>query len=200
VFGTERSAEVLKRIHAAAASVSAAAIPGVEDIVTAYISFAVFYDSQKASYGEIADKLLELCESETPASVVRAPSRSHDIPVMYDGPDLTAVATALGFSCEDVIARHLARSYVVELIGFVPGFAYLGELDNSLRLPRRPQPRPRVKAGSIGIAGAQTGIYPLDTPGGWHIIGRTDTVMFDPIRNPPALLSAGDAVRFVRVS
>jgi KipI family sensor histidine kinase inhibitor len=96
-----------------------------------------------------------------------------------------------------VIARHSRRSYIVDLLGFVPGFAYLSELDAALQLPRRPQPRPRVPAGSVAIAGAQTAVYPLDTPGGWHIIGRTDSVMFDPLRDAPALLRAGDKVRFV---
>jgi KipI family sensor histidine kinase inhibitor len=198
LFGTERSTDLLKRVHSAAATVSKAAFPEVEDVVTAYLSLAVFYDSQKASFREIADKILALCEGDTAASVGRAPFRTHDIPVVYDGPDLATVAAALGLSVNETIARHLSRTYNVELIGFVPGFAYLGELDTGLRLPRRPQPRPRVKAGSVGIAGAQTGIYPLDTPGGWHILGRTDTVMFDPARNPPAILSPGDTVRFVR--
>jgi len=106
--------------------------------------------------------------------------------------------TSLGLSTEDVIRRHLARIYSVDLIGFVPGWAYLSELDPALHLPRRDQPRPRVPAGSVAIAGAQTGVYPLVTPGGWHIIGHTDTVMFDPARDPPAVLRPGDKVRFVR--
>jgi KipI family sensor histidine kinase inhibitor len=100
---------------------------------------------------------------------------------------------------DDVVARHLGRSYTVDLLGFVPGFGYLGELDPALHLPRRDQPRPRVTAGSVAIAAAQTAVYPLDTPGGWHIIGSTSTVMFDPARNPPALLAPGDTVQFERV-
>jgi KipI family sensor histidine kinase inhibitor len=88
----------------------------------------------------------------------------------------------------------------VDLLGFVPGFAYLSELDRSLQLPRRAEPRPRVPAGSVAIAAAQTAVYPLDTPGGWHIIGRTETILFDPAREPPALLRAGDTVRFERVA
>jgi len=97
-----------------------------------------------------------------------------------------------------VIARHSGRAYTVDLLGFVPGWAYLSELDPALQLPRRSEPRPRVMAGSVAIAAAQTGVYPLDTPGGWHIIGHTETVMFDPTREPPALLRAGDTVRFER--
>jgi KipI family sensor histidine kinase inhibitor len=119
--------------------------------------------------------------------------------VKYDGVDLETVAATTGLSVEEVITRHSRRTYTVDLLGFVPGFAYLSELDTALHLPRRAQPRPRVAAGSVAIAAAQTAVYPLDTPGGWHIIGRTQTVMFDPTRDGPALLSPGDTVRFERV-
>jgi KipI family sensor histidine kinase inhibitor len=197
-FGTEKSAGLLKRVHAAASAVSAAALPEVEDVVTAYLSLAVFYDSGKTSYGEVAAKVLDVCERTSVAGPAPAASRTHQISVTYDGPDLEDVAMSLGLSTEDVIGRHLERTYSVDLIGFVPGWAYLSELDPALHLPRRPQPRPRVPAGSVAIAGAQTGVYPLVTPGGWHIIGRTDTVMFDPARDPPAVLRPGDKVRFVR--
>lgn len=198
VFGSERSAELLKRVHAAAYSVSAAAIPEVEDIVTAYLSLAVFYDSRETTYAEMAARVLAVCERATIAAVTSATSRAVEIPVSYDGPDLEDVSTALGLSREDVITRHVARAYSVDLLGFVPGFAYLSELDPALHLSRRLQPRPRVPAGSVAIAGAQTAVYPLETPGGWHVIGRTDTVMFDPARDPPAVLLPGDTVRFVR--
>jgi KipI family sensor histidine kinase inhibitor len=197
-LGTEKSAELLKRVHAAAFSVSAAALAEVEDVVTAYLSLAVFYDSGKTSYSEVAAKVLGICERASIAGVAPETSRIHEIPVMYDGPDLEDVATSLGLSTEDVIVRHAARTYTVDLIGFVPGWAYLSELDPSLHLPRRAQPRPRVPAGSVAIAGAQTGVYPLLTPGGWHIVGRTDTVMFDPAGDPPAILRPGDRVRFLR--
>lgn len=197
-FGTEKSAELLKRVHAAAFAVSAAALPEVEDVVTAYLSLAVFYDPGKTSYGEVAAKVLGVCERASIVGQAPEAARTHEISVTYDGQDLEDVATTLGFSTEDVIGRHLARTYSVDLIGFVPGWAYLSELDPALHLPRRTQPRPRVPAGSVAIAGAHTGVYPLVTPGGWHIIGHTDTVMFDPTRDPPAILCPGDRVRFVR--
>lgn len=197
-FGTEKSTELLKRVHAAAFAVSAAALPEVEDVVTAYLSLAVFYDSGQTSYSELAAKLLSVCERASTAGPAPEASRTHEISVMYNGPDLEEVATSLGLSTEDVIGRHLARTYSVDLIGFVPGWAYLSELDPALHLPRRPQPRPRVPAGSVAIAGAQTGVYPLVTPGGWHILGHTDAVMFDPARDPPAILRPGDKVRFIR--
>jgi KipI family sensor histidine kinase inhibitor len=198
VFGTERSVDLLHRIHSAARALEAARVPHVEDVVPAYLALTVFYDSLRISYREISATLLAACDHT--AAVANTPTPStHRIPVRYDGPDLDFIATSTGLSVDDVVARHLARSYTVDLLGFVPGFGYLGELDPALYLPRREQPRPRVAAGSVAIAAAQTAIYPLDTPGGWHIIGSTSTVMFDPARNPPALLAPGDTVQFERV-
>lgn len=198
-FGAERSAALLQRIHAAARALEAARIPHVEDIVPAYLALTVFYDALHISYAEIADQLVNACERATQRTGEAGSPRSHLIQVCYDGLDLDAVAAATSLSAGEVIARHSARTYTVDLLGFVPGFAYLSELDPSLVLPRRPEPRPRVKAGSVAIAAAQTGVYPLDTPGGWHIIGHTETVMFDPAREPPALLRAGDTVQFEAV-
>jgi KipI family sensor histidine kinase inhibitor len=199
-FGTERSPELLKRVHAAAASIAAAALPEVEDIVPAYLGVAVFYDSLHTSYREMAPKLLAVCERATTSTEASVKVREHEIRVIYDGPDLEQVSASTGLSADEVIARHSGRTYTVDLLGFVPGFGYLSELHTAIQLPRRSQPRLRVPAGSIAIAGAQTAVYPLDTPGGWHIIGRTDRVMFDPSRDPPALLRAGDKVRFVRAT
>ncbi len=199
-FGTERSPELLARIHATTRSLEAARIPHVEDIVPAYLALTVFYDGLHASYDEMAETLLAACEASRDSRGVGRESHVHVIPVHYDGIDLDAVAAATGLSISDVIARHSARHYTVDLLGFVPGWAYLSELDPSLQIPRRAQPRARVPAGSVAIAASQTGVYPLDTPGGWHIIGRTETAMFDPARDPPALLRAGDTVRFERAS
>ena len=199
-FGAERSAELLKRIQATARSLEEAQLPHVEDIVPAYLTLTVFYEPLHTTYGEISAKLLEACAAATPAIGEAAKPRHHVIPVRYDGMDLDSVANATGLSTADVVARHTGRRYSVDLLGFVPGFAYLSELDRSLQLPRRPEPRPRVPAGSVAIAAAQTAVYPLDTPGGWHIIGRTDTAMFDPTREPPALLRAGDTIQFESVA
>jgi KipI family sensor histidine kinase inhibitor len=173
-------------------------IPAVDDIVPGYLTLAAYYDPALASYGEIANRVLAACEHATPDVPHGTPVREYRIPVSYDGPDLETVATATGLSSDDVVARHLARKYTVDLLGFVPGFAYMSELDPALHLPRRSQPRPRVAAASVAIAGSQTAVYPLDTPGGWHLIGHTGTVMFDAGRNPPALLNAGDTVVFER--
>lgn len=197
VLGTERSTDLLNRVHATAAALAAEKLPDVQDIVPAYLGVAVFYDSLHASYGEMSAKVLAVCERVMDSTTATDQIREHQIPVTYDGLDLADVSASCRLSIEEVIARHSGGRYTVDLLGFVPGFGYLSELDPSLQLPRRPQPRPRVPAGSVAIAGAQTAVYPLETPGGWHIIGRTNTVMFDPERDPPALLRPGDTVRFV---
>jgi KipI family sensor histidine kinase inhibitor len=125
------------------------------------------------------------------------PTRLHRVRAVYDGPDLDAVAAQAGLTRDEVIRRHCDREYIVELIGFLPGFAYLGALDPALVLPRRATPRPRVAKGSLAIAGVHTGIYPLSSPGGWHLIGRAvDVEPFDPHRSPPVLFAPGDRVRF----
>lgn len=197
-FGITRSPELLARIHSATRVVAAANIPFVDDVVPAYLALTVFFDSHQTTYDAVVEQVIQLCQSPEVAAESRE-SRLHVIPVEYEGIDLELVAEKTGLSVADVIARHTARRYSVDLLGFVPGFAYLSELDQALQLPRRAQPRPRVAAGSVAIAGAQTGVYPLDTPGGWHILGRTATSMFDPAREPPALLAPGDSVRFEAV-
>jgi KipI family sensor histidine kinase inhibitor len=195
IFGSERSEELLRRIQTVAKAIVSAGIPHVEDVVPAYLTLVAFYNPLETSYAEVSAQLLDVCERAANSTSNVVP-REHRIVVTYDGPDLGAVAAATGLSTEDVVARHENRSYTVDLLGFVPGWAYLSTLDPAIQLPRRPEPRARVAAGSVAIAGAQTGIYPLDTPGGWHIIGHTDAVMFDASREPPALLSPGDTVRF----
>ena len=113
------------------------------------------------------------------------------------GPDLDTVAAHAGCSAGEVIARHSARTYRVYMLGFVPGFAYMGRVDASIAIARHRVPRERVPAGSVGIAGEQTGVYPIESPGGWHLIGHTATTMFDAERTPPNLVAPGDCVRFV---
>lgn len=121
-----------------------------------------------------------------------------EVPVVYDGDDLDAVATATGRSVEDLIARHTAPTYVVDFMGFTPGFGYLTGLDPVLELPRRTTPRPAVPAGAVAIAARFTAVYPTASPGGWHLIGRTDLTLWDPARVEPSLLQPGDRVRFAR--
>lgn len=119
-----------------------------------------------------------------------------EIPVHYDGPDLAAVSAATGLSADEVVHRHRAASYTVAFCGFSPGFAYLSGLDPALRLPRLAEPRTSVPAGSVGVAGEFTGVYPRSSPGGWRLLGRTDAVLWDAAGTPPALLAPGTRVRF----
>ena len=197
-LGTDRSPELLREVHAAAAQIRHAGLDEVEDVVPAYLALSVFYDPLRSSFSEMAKRVLEILSSRDVSNATDPPVH-HTIPVRYDGVDLESVAAATRLTADEVIEVHSSRTYTVDLLGFVPGWAYLSELDPRLHIPRRPQPRPRVAGGSVAIAATQTGVYPLDTPGGWHIIGKTDIALFDPSRNPPALLKAGDTVRFERV-
>jgi inhibitor of KinA len=173
----------------------------VRDVVPAYCSIGVHFDplltdlaALERVIGEEA-QLLQHLPADQSGSVV-------EIPVQYGGdagPDLAAVAEWAGCTAEDVIARHTERTYRVYMLGFVPGFAYMGRVDRLIAAPRHRVPRERVPAGSVGIAGEQTGVYPISTPGGWQLIGRTATAMFDVSRTPPSLVAPGDLVRFVAV-
>ena len=195
-FGEGISEELNDLVVAEAAWISAVRLPGVLDVVPAYASLTVHYDPCRISYVDLLTRLRTM----RPAAVERSETRSAAliIPVTYDGEDLNEVAERLKLDASEIVAIHISREYRVFVIGFVPGFAYLGPLDERLILPRRDAPRKRVPAGSVAIAEAQTGVYPSETPGGWHLIGTTDMRMFDPARKKPALLSVGDRVRFVQ--
>lgn len=140
--------------------------------------------------------------AERLARTVVAPPSSHtgelvEIPTRYDGEDLEEVARLSGLSVAELIRAHTGRDHLAYFVGFVPGFAYLGPTDPRIVAPRRSSPRPRVPAGAVAVADGQTGVYPSPTPGGWRLLGSTDVRMFDPLRDPPALLRSGDRVRFV---
>jgi KipI family sensor histidine kinase inhibitor len=192
------SADVLR----VAEGLRAASLLGVTEIVPAYATLGVFYDPLRVNFDELRERLRPVVEQSRDAQTTTASSatRTIQIPIWYNGEDLAEVAERTGHTVDEVIELHSAREYYVYVIGFVPGFAYLGEIDSSLILPRRSTPRKRVPAGSVGIAEAQTGVYPFETPGGWHLIGRTDAKMFDAERAEPALLKVGDRVVFERRS
>ena len=188
------------RAIALADSLQAAAIAGVRDVVPTYRSVAVFFDPLRTNY----DTLLERIERDAgrPAPDAARQAEPLRIPVCYGGdlgPDLGAVAAFGGISADEVIALHASATYRVFMLGFVPGFAYMGIVDARIAAPRHATPRVRVPAGSVGIAGVQTGIYPAETPGGWQLIGRTPIKPFDANRAQPFLMKAGDAVRFYAI-
>jgi len=172
---------------------------GFIESVPGLTSLAVLFDPDVTSAGALQQQVMRCVQL---AHATHAPSRSWSIPVCYSGeyaPDLQDVASACGISTEAVIAAHSARTYVVYLLGFSPGFPYLGDVDERIALPRRAEPRPRVPAGSVAIATQYTAVYPQATAGGWHIIGRTPVAFFDALQEPPSLLSPGDSVRFYSI-
>ncbi|MFH0902514.1 MAG: 5-oxoprolinase subunit PxpB [Pseudomonadota bacterium] len=198
--------ELNDRVHAVAARIRAARLPGIVDLVPAYASLAIHYDPLAwATGGSWPDDVLEATLKQLLAEDIEIDSRARrsvEIPVLYGGeagPDLEEVSRYCRLDSAEVVRRHAAGSYRVYMLGFTPGFAYLGGMDPGLATPRRTTPRSKVEAGSVGIAGQQTGIYSLNSPGGWQIVGRTPLSLFDPTRTPPCLLEPGDNVRFVPV-
>ena len=171
----------------------------VRDIVPAYCSVGIHFDPLTTDLAAL-QSVIEREAVQEPVAPLNTGRNVVEIPVRYggeDGPDLPSLADWARCSPEEVIERHSSRIYRVYMLGFVPGFAYMGRVDARIAAPRRRVPRDRVPAGSVGIAGEQTGVYPIVTPGGWQLIGRTDTVMFDAARPRPSLLQPGDEVRFV---
>src|SRR5512135_1551725 len=156
-------------------------------------SVTVHFDPEQTTHEALGTAIKRLASRRPPMD---EPGRLHRIPVVYDGPDLDAVAATLGLAAAQVVELHTRTIYRVFVVGFVPGWAYLGPLPDVLELPRRSVPRTQVPAGSVAIAGQMTGIYPLPTPGGWHLIGRTPVKVFLPDSDPPCLLRAGDRVKF----
>ena len=192
------AAEVNARAVAIAAALRDDRLSGVRDVVSTFRSVAVFFDPLRADVAALADAIRRAADAAAVTTEERAPI---DVEVAYGGeggPDLVDVAAFAGCAPDEVIDRHVSRAYRVFMLGFLPGFAYMGPVDESIAAPRRATPRARVAAGSVGIAGQQTGIYPFDSPGGWQIIGRTALKAFDPDRTPPALFAPGDRVRFVK--
>ena len=165
----------------------------VRQALAGYASVTVQFDPDQATHASLAAAIKRLAVKRPPMA---EPGRLHRIPVTYDGPDMVEVADRLKLSREEIIELHTRPIYRVFLVGFVPGWAYLGPLPEELELPRRHVPRTQVPAGSVAIAGRQSGIYPLPTPGGWHLIGRTPVKLFLPDSDPPCLFRAGDRVKF----
>ncbi|HEX6763352.1 MAG TPA: 5-oxoprolinase subunit PxpB [Gaiellaceae bacterium] len=165
-------------------------LPGLVDAVPGHSTVLLAFDAAPD-----AGRVRALAES-VEGGGVRAGAEV-ELAVTYDGPDLAEVAKLASLSPEEVVARHCAATYVAGFLGFSPGFAYLLGGDERLFVPRRAEPRTRVPGGTVATAGVYSGVYPRESPGGWRLLGRTDAVLFDPSREPPALLAAGDRVRFV---
>ena len=175
-------------------------IDGLVEIVPAYRSLLIHYNPCKISMGQLYKHVESVAENLD--QVIMPRPRKFYLPVCYDdamGPDLPYVAEYHKLAKDDVIAIHTARDYLVYTIGFLAGMPYLGELPETIATPRLAKPRTRIPVGSVAIAGSQTGIYPLESPGGWRIIGRTPIDIYNPQQDPPTLLNSGDYVRFVPI-
>jgi KipI family sensor histidine kinase inhibitor len=189
-----------------ASQIRVKALPWIVDIVPALGGVALHFDMAHAELPdsplEATQRLVSECLS-MPDEQERAPERLVEIPVCYEpefGLDLADIAASVGLSVDDVIRRHAAAEYKVLMMGFVPGGPYMGGLDPAINLPRRSSPRTKVIQGSVALANLQVVIYPFTTPGGWHIVGRTPSLLFDANRHPASLLSPRDRVRFVPIS
>lgn len=201
-FGQAIDDNIHRQVLTLAASLEEEPLHGLLDIVPSYCAMTVYYDLMATNYEEVHQTLINRIRLlNGKASTVTG--KTVEIPVCYGssyGPDLTALAARHQLSEEEVVRLHAEARYKVYMIGFAPGFPYLGGLPVKLATPRLDSPRSMVPAGSVGIADCQTGVYPLETPGGWNIIGQTPLKLFDPQQQPPSLLKAGDMVRFIPVS
>ncbi len=184
------------RVRAVAEAVEAARLPGVEEIVASPGRVTVLLDAYACGNTAGLEKTLTAIFSQTALAANHA-GTTHEIPVTYDGPDLEEVCSVHRIDRRQLIALHTEPEYVVEAIGFLPGFGYLAGLPESLATPRRATPLARVPAGAVGIGGRQTGVYPCASPGGWNLIGRSPVSLFDAARSQPSLLAVGDRVRFM---
>ncbi len=203
-LGSGIDAATLASVLELAGAVVAANGRGIVDVVPAYATVTAFYDPLQLAeasgdaYGLVC-RFMESCAARPKGGAAPAPGGVFEIPVCYGGefgPDLDLVASGSGLSAEEVVGLHSGADYLVHAVGFTPGFPFLGGLPEALRTPRRDTPRARVPAGSVGIGGSQTGVYPLESPGGWQLIGRTPISLFRPGGKPAALLKPGDRVRF----
>ena len=172
-------------------------LEGIEEVIPTYTTLLILYYPLITNYTELLNNIMKLEESIT--TTEKAPMEMVNIPVLYGGemgPDLLKVAEHNNMSVDEVISIHTSGEYLIYMLGFTPGFPYLGGMSEKISTPRLEVPREKIKAGSVGIAGNQTGIYPIDSPGGWQLIGRTPVKLFDPHRNPAVLLKAGQCIKF----
>ena len=199
-FGNEINPETNRRIAATVQLIRDQQIEGIVDMIPTYCALLINYDPRVIRYDPLVARLEGLLKIEVKAGEQK--KRVYEIPVCYGGkygPDLGVIAEHAGLSEEEVVRIHSSSDYLIYMLGFLPGFTYLGGLDERIHTPRLKTPRVRIEAGSVGIGGSQTGIYPLDSPGGWNLMGKTPVKTYDPDREVPILVQAGEYIRFVPV-
>ncbi|NWG12871.1 MAG: 5-oxoprolinase subunit PxpB [Acidobacteria bacterium] len=201
MLGNEISREQQRKVAQLCAVIERDRYGAVQNVHPAYGSVLITFDPRRTSAASMAAAARKWLERMS--SIELPPARRVEIPVCYGssfGPDLPDVAAHTGLSCDDVVRIHSSAEYFVYFLGFSPGFPYLGDLPRELAVPRLGTPRTRVPAGSVAIGGTQTGVYPLASPGGWRIIGRTPLKLFEPLGESPTLLQMGDLVNFEPIS
>lgn len=200
-FGKEISPEINRKIRAFKLALEAANIEGIVETIPTYRSLLICYRPEVIRYGALIDALEQVGASMD--SITLPPPSVVEIPVLYGGeagPDLGHVASVHGLTEKEVVEIHSSREYLIYMLGFIAGFPYLGGMDKQIATPRLETPRVKIEGGSVGIAGEQTGVYPVASPGGWQLIGRTPVKLYDAKREKPVLLEAGQYIRFRPVS
>lgn len=200
-FGQEISPKINQKITSTVQLMKEQHIEGVVDIIPAFCSLLINYDPRVIGYEELKERMKNLVKVDVKSQAGK--KRIFEIPVCYGGeygPDIENIANHAGLSVDEVIKIHSSRDYLIYMLGFLPGFTYLGGLDERIHTPRLANPRLKIRAGSVGIGGSQTGIYPLESPGGWQLMGMTPVKTYDPEREVPILVEAGDYIRFVPVT
>ena len=199
-FGNEINEETNKRVRDVFSTLQQQKIEGIVEMVPTYCSLLIYYDPLSIAPGKLQETVLKLMKEM--GEIYLPPPKTYKIPVVYGGsygPDLPYVAEYNGLSEEEVINTHTKGLYRIYMLGFTPGFCYLGGMDPSIATPRLENPRASIPSGSVGIAGKQTGIYPIKSPGGWQVIGMTPLKIFNPQASSPFLLSAGNYLCFIRI-
>ncbi|MBR2121868.1 MAG: 5-oxoprolinase subunit PxpB [Lachnospiraceae bacterium] len=199
-FKQEISPEVNAKIAATVKLIRQQQTPGIVDVIPTYASLLINYNPQVISYGQLKRRLTALLKMDLDTE--SSARRVFEIPVCYGGeygPDLHTIAEHAGLSEEEVIRIHSSTEYLIYMLGFLPGFCYLGGLDERIHTPRLANPRKAIPAGSVGIGGSQTGIYPMESPGGWQLMGKTPVRTYDPDREVPILVYAGEYIHFYPV-
>ena len=200
-FGNEISKDINAKIRNVVKSVEEAKVDGIVELLPTYRSLMIMYDPLKIEYSELISTLDFMSSKQVDNEEEKI--KIVEFPTVYGGeygPDINFVAEHNNITVDEVIKIHTGTDYLVYMMGFTPGFTYLGGMSDKIVTPRLASPRTKIPAGSVGIAGAQTGMYPSETPGGWQLIGRTPLKLYDSDKEPPVMLSAGDYVRYVSVS
>lgn len=200
-FGNKIDEKINACVHALAEKIEKQHMDGVKEVVPTFRSVLIYYDMYRFTYQEMKDKVVLAAQDLEAAGTAK--KRIVKIPCCYGarfGQDLSDMEKLTGLDRDEIIAIHSSTDYKIYMLGFLPGFVYLGGLDKRIEVPRLKTPRVKINRGAVGIGGSQTGIYPMDSPGGWRLMGGTPVDLYDPQREEPILLKAGEYIRFVPIS